>query len=568
MQQAVAASGAEMVPLAPQQQGDCHLVNIQSADHQIDQKPVDNPVRVLLIAGSDSAGAAGIQADMATCYGLQAHPLSAITAVTAQHSKAVTGVNPVPEEVLAEQIKAVWQDGQPDAIKIGLVANRKQADILVSLLSRLSGRRGSVPVVWDPVMTSSSGTGLIDDKAWMPSLFARVDVITPNVDEAERITGLSIQSPEDMLKAAATLQNLGCTGVWLKGGHRHFTGYPQQHIDLLCWQGRHYWFVQSHLSVEHSRGTGCTLATALAVFQALLRSERSKQPCSFDEQPCSSDEQPCSSGEWMLDAAVLASAYVHQGLRQGYRLAGKPGPIAHKGWPERFTDFPAVADRLDQLGQLRAAPGEAEFPNCGEEPLGLYPVVESLEWVEKLLTQGVRTMQLRIKEMAADELEMIISAAIQRCQKSGCRLFINDYWQLAIKLGAYGVHLGQQDIEQADIDQLRKAGIRLGISTHSEFEWVRAASLRPSYLAIGAIYPTQTKAVVVVGNDNLKRWVSILKPHFPLTAIGGIDKQNIGSVLASGIESAAVVSAIVNAEDYAQATRHLMTAFPACSVKA
>lgn len=97
---------------------------------------------------------------------------------------------------------------------------------------------------------------------------------------------------------------------------------------------------------------------------------------------------------------------------------------------------------------------------------------------------------------------------------------------------------------------------------------MRAASLRPSYLAIGAIYPTQTKEVVVVGEGNLKRWVSILKPHFPLTAIGGIGKQNLGNVLASGVESVAVVSAIVNAEDHAQATRQLMSAFPVCSLEA
>jgi hydroxymethylpyrimidine kinase / phosphomethylpyrimidine kinase / thiamine-phosphate diphosphorylase len=501
-----------------------------------DRQAIKPPARILLIAGSDSAGAAGIQADMATCYGLEMHPVSAITALTAQHSGGVISTNPVSIKVLGDQLKAALKDGYPAAIKIGLVASAEQAELIRALLLNQRGW-GQAPVVWDPVMASSSGKQFATNTGWMASLLADIDIITPNIDEAERLSGHFIQSPEDMRTAVNILHSLGPQGVWLKGGHRSFADYPDKQLDLFSWQGKHYWLVQNHLEVKHSRGTGCTLSTALAVFMAQLMGERTG-----------------ASVGAIYDAVVLASAYVHQGLRQGYGLGGKPGPIAHMGRPMEFTDYPLVVDNMHCLGS-------AKFPDCGARPLGLYPVVDSLQWMERLLNLGVETIQLRVKDMPETELEATIKQAVNLGHGSACRLFINDYWQLAIKYGAYGVHLGQEDIASADIGAIRASGLRLGISTHSEFEWARAASLHPSYLAIGAIYPTQTKEVKVVGEYNLQRWVSILKGHFPLTAIGGINHQNLNNILDSGIESAAVVSAITKAEDYVEATISLLHAF-------
>ena len=132
------------------------------------------------------------------------------------------------------------------------------------------------------------------------------------------------------------------------------------------------------------------------------------------------------------------------------------------------------------------------FPRT-EQRLGLYPVVDSVEWIEKLLLWGVRTLQLRIKNPEQPDLETQIIRAIELGKQFNARLFINDYWQLAIQHQAYGVHLGQEDIEIADLKAIQAAGLRLGISTHDAAELDTALAIEPSYVALGHIFPTQTK---------------------------------------------------------------------------
>jgi thiamine-phosphate diphosphorylase len=169
----------------------------------------------------------------------------------------------------------------------------------------------------------------------------------------------------------------------------------------------------------------------------------------------------------------------------------------------------------------------------------------------------VRTIQLRVKNKPPDVLDTLVARASAIGRQYGARLFINDYWALAIEHGAYGVHLGQEDLAAADLDAIRRAGLRLGISTHSEFEWARAVTVRPSYIALGTVFPTTTKPAILIGTENLCRWVRILQDTFPLTAIGGIKPGNLGEVLASGVRSVAVATAITEAEDYLAAIRQL-----------
>jgi thiamine-phosphate pyrophosphorylase len=190
-------------------------------------------------------------------------------------------------------------------------------------------------------------------------------------------------------------------------------------------------------------------------------------------------------------------------------------------------------------------------------PTGFYPVVPTAEWVERLLGWGVRTIQLRIK--AADhtpqEIAREVRAAIEAGNKvPGAQVFINDHWQLALAGGAYGVHLGQEDLDIADIEALRKAGIRLGLSTHTPAELARAHAVRPSYLAIGPIYPTTLKVMPYepVGLERLKFWVPNAAPC-PVVAIGGISLERMPGVMACGVDGVAVVSAVTLAADPQQA---------------
>ncbi|WP_279026385.1 thiamine phosphate synthase [Gibbsiella quercinecans] len=191
--------------------------------------------------------------------------------------------------------------------------------------------------------------------------------------------------------------------------------------------------------------------------------------------------------------------------------------------------------------------------------LGLYPVVDSVEWIERLLGAGVTTLQLRIKDQQEAQVEDDIAAAIALGKRSNARVFINDYWQLAIKHQAYGVHLGQEDLDSADLAAIHRAGLRLGVSTHDDAELKRAIAVRPSYIALGHIFPTQTKEMPSApqGLAELKRHVSGLS-GYPTVAIGGISIDRVPGVLACGVGSIAVVSAITQAADWRAATAELL----------
>ncbi|MET6679661.1 thiamine phosphate synthase [Citrobacter amalonaticus] len=191
--------------------------------------------------------------------------------------------------------------------------------------------------------------------------------------------------------------------------------------------------------------------------------------------------------------------------------------------------------------------------------LGLYPVVDSVAWIERLLDAGVRTIQLRIKDKRDEEVEADVVAAIELGRKYNARLFINDYWRLAIKHRAYGVHLGQEDLETTDLKAIQAAGLRLGVSTHDDMEIDVALTARPSYIALGHVFPTQTKQMPSApqGLEQLARHIVRLN-DYPTVAIGGISLEHAPAVLATGVGSIAVVSAITQAEDWRVATAQLL----------
>ncbi len=191
--------------------------------------------------------------------------------------------------------------------------------------------------------------------------------------------------------------------------------------------------------------------------------------------------------------------------------------------------------------------------------LGLYPVVDSVAWIERLLAVGVKTIQLRIKDNQDDEVEADIIAAVALGRRYDARLFINDYWRLAIKHQAYGVHLGQEDLESTELELIRAAGLRLGVSTHDNMEIDVALAARPSYIALGHVFPTQTKQMPSAP-QGLEQLASHIKrlADYPTVAIGGISLERAPAVLATGVGSIAVVSAITQANDWQAATAQLL----------
>ena len=204
-----------------------------------------------------------------------------------------------------------------------------------------------------------------------------------------------------------------------------------------------------------------------------------------------------------------------------------------------------------------------QFPDCGREPLGIYPIVNRANKLRPLYEVGITTAQIRIKDLKGRALEQEIIEAIATSRAFGARLFINDYWEYAIAHNAYGVHLGQEDIWCADIDAIYRAGIRLGISTHTPKEIDIALAFKPSYVAIGPVFVPISKALKydTVGIDLLRKWSSQL--DCPVVAIGGITTENIDTVCLKEVDGIAMISAVLDENDKISKnkTRVLIEAF-------
>ena len=261
-------------------------------------QPTSAPPRVLAVAGSDSGGGAGIQADLKTMLALGVHGMSVITAVTAQNSVGVQGYWEVPTEAVDAQLSSVLDDIGVDAVKTGMLAS---ADIVGVVAKRL--RDVTVPLVVDPVCVSKHGDPLVSGDAVdviRSELLPLATVVTPNLPEVARLTGLEVDDPASQRRAADELLRLGPAWVLVKGGH-----LAGDAVDLLTDGDTSLELRSPRLDNRHTHGTGCTLASALA-------SELAK-------------------GRSVPEAAEAAKTYVTGALAAGFALGAGIGPVDH-GW--------------------------------------------------------------------------------------------------------------------------------------------------------------------------------------------------------------------------------------------
>jgi len=179
-----------------------------------------------------------------------------------------------------------------------------------------------------------------------------------------------------------------------------------------------------------------------------------------------------------------------------------------------------------------------------------YPIVPDADWLHRLVPLGLRTVQLRVKDVDSGEVRRQIAAGLAVARACGCQLIVNDYWREAIDAGADYVHLGQEDLAAADRAAMKAAGLRLGISTHSEDELACALAAAPDYVALGPIYETKLKVMrwAPQGLETIGRWKGRIG-NLPLVAIGGITLERAPSVIAAGAQSVAVVSDFITAAD-------------------
>jgi hydroxymethylpyrimidine/phosphomethylpyrimidine kinase len=258
------------------------------------------PVRVLSIAGSDSGGGAGIQADIKTATALGAYAMTAVTAITAQDTTGVGAIVPVPPGVVREQIERCLSDIGADAIKTGMLGS---ADIARAVAATLAERAAGIPLVIDPVMVATSGAVLAEEavvEVLKADLFPRATLVTPNLPETERLCGFALNAPDDILRAGRALLSLGPQAVLIKGGH----GGSDTVTDLLFTP----WFdprayIAKRVDTTSTHGTGCTLSTAIA----------------------------CGLGEGLplADAVQRAHDYVQRAIRTAPGFGAGNGPINH-----------------------------------------------------------------------------------------------------------------------------------------------------------------------------------------------------------------------------------------------
>jgi len=259
------------------------------------------PPRVLAIAGSDSGGGAGIQADLKTMLALGVHGMTCICAVTAQNSLGVQGFWELPPEAVRAQLDSVLGDIGAQAIKTGMLAS---AQIVRTVSDRLADV--DVPIVVDPVAVSKHGDSLLSEwtlEAVTSDLLPQATVVTPNLLEAGLLTGMTIADEKDMLAAARQIASHGPRWVLVKGGH-----LPGNPVDLLVGDGRVIRFAGSRIACRHTHGTGCTLASAIASYLAM--------------------------GAEVPTAVESAREYVAGAIDGGFPLGAGIGPVDH-GWRTR-----------------------------------------------------------------------------------------------------------------------------------------------------------------------------------------------------------------------------------------
>lgn len=484
-----------------------------------------NPSRPIVwsIAASDSGGGAGIQADLNTIHSLECHGCTIITAITAQNSIAVEKIHPISAVDLAAQWQALEKDLLPKAIKIGLLPEPNTLRWLARHIQKLRLNQ-KIFCVWDPVLKASTGARFLDafDRGEIDPLLKQVDLITPNLQEAEALTKIRIKSFDDITLAAKQLLDRGVKNVLIKGGHsfdQNISDNASFCRDYFVSSDTEFWLSHRRQEQPNNHGTGCTLASAIACFVA--------------------QEHPLS------DSIVLANRFIQQGLR----LAAPQGKGAGPVWQTRLEHHPEDLSELTKTAEsfLHSVPA-SPFPQTN--PLGIYAIVNTVEEAERLIKQGVDTLQWRDKSNKDPKTKTAnIKQVIKLCRQGDIPLFINDDWQLALELKAYGVHLGQEDLEHiqaTDLAKLHQQGMRLGISCHNETELAYAHSLQPSYVAFGPVFSTQSKQLnhPSLGLAKLEALQSCYGKVYPTTCIGGIDANNIHYVLATGITSVAVISAV------------------------
>ncbi|KAK9287311.1 hypothetical protein L1049_015724 [Liquidambar formosana] len=471
---------------------------------------------VLTVAGSDSGAGAGIQADLKACAARGVYCSTVITAVTAQNTVGVQGVNIVPEEFVAEQLKSVLSDMRVDVVKTGMLPSIGIVKVLLESLKEFPVRA----LVVDPVMVSTSGdvlagpsilTGLREE------LLPLADIVTPNLKEAAALLGgKQLETVADMRSAAKLIHNMGPRNVLVKGGDLPAS---VDAIDIFFDGDDFYELRSSRIETRNTHGTGCTLASCIAAELA--------------------------KGSPVLLAVKVAKCFVETALDYSKDIVignGPQGPFDH------LLRLKNNAHNCYRHGVFNPS------------DLFLYAVTDSgmnkrwgrsiMDAVKAAIEGGATIVQLREKDAETRDFLEAAKACLAICRSNGVPLLINDRIDVALACDADGMHVGQSDMPARVVRTLLGPEKIIGVSCKTPEQAQRAWIDGANYIGCGGVYSTNTKANnPTVGLDGLK--TVCLASKLPVVAIGGIGVSNACSVMEIGVpnlKGVAVVSALFDRE--------------------
>ena len=466
---------------------------------------------VLTVAGSDSSGGAGIQADLKAIAACGGYGASVITALTAQNTTGVRAVEPVGAEMVRAQLDAVLDDLEVRAVKTGMLAT----SALVAEVAGALTARPPFPLVCDPVMVAKSGDSLLTADAVdavRGLLLPRATLLTPNTHEAGVLAGMPVRTLQEAAEAGRALRAMGASSVLVKGGH--LSG-PRADDVLVTGEGVRV-FEAERLDARHTHGTGCTYAAAIATFLAF--------------------------GLPLPEAVGRAKRFLTEAIRHGLAVGRGIGPT------DPFWDRPRPAiHEGERVGRLHVLshPGD-----------GLAGVA---------VEEGADVVQVRDKgaTLTVDRVAAV-RRAIAAARPRGVRVLVNDRVDVAAEAGADGAHLGRHDLAPEVARRLLGESALLGGTANSLEEALAWVERPVDYLGVGPVFGTQTKenAAPPLGLAALAAVVRAVHP-LPVIAIGNVTPERVGEILATGAHGIAVSAAVARAADPRAAVRALRRAIEA-----
>ena len=488
-------------------------------------------VTALTIAGSDPSGGAGIQADLKTFSALGVYGATAITAVTVQNTQSVKYVHKLPPQVVYDQIVAVMEDVTVDAVKIGMV---NDAETLDAIVRALTAYRSKFLVV-DPVMVSTSGCALMQPDAlaiMKERLLPMADLVTPNLPEAWTLAGTDT-SVDD---AAQAILRLGVKALLIKGGHAE-GNTKTDYLYIYEGEGvKRVEFTAETIDTPTTHGTGCTLSSAIAALLA------------------------CGNG--LEDAVRQAKEYLTEALKAGagVHVGRGHGPVCHfyADRVMRLCGYKVVRYDLKTLKpkDLETA-SRLQFITHFTDKYSYY------DSAMMALEGGCQWIQLRMKDACEDEIERVARLILPECRRMGAVFVIDDHVELALRVGADGVHLGKNDMPVDEARRLAGDGFIIG-GTANTFEDVqRLAAQGADYIGCGPFRFTMTKKNLapMLGLEGYKRILSQMKEcgiGLPLVAIGGITSDDIPQLMAAGVSGIALSGSVLRAEQPVEEMRKVV----------